>query len=402
MNDALSGAEGNIYFKKVNAIPSELLKLSIFAVAQDIGVAGLDYAGKSGLFISYDNNMMAEYLMCLKAVLDNRASFLNHAGNDYDLLNQLCPMSYVNDVRRSEIVRQNIIEKTGRLFNFSYINTFRSFVEIRMPLNLFNLHTIKYLPSHLVKYISEGVQSIIDSKDTNRVSVVRELEALIPRVKDDLTGIVRADASSGNGFVKIENTYQIIHTDEYIAHLNQVKKELEEYWPKYNILQKAARITSFHDSIVNYKIIVPIKAAPKAKRDALEAGRIPKQSSILDFKNDKYFVIGINMGVIGNIQGYRDVLDPILKLGSNANTIRGELAAAGISDSNQIKVIYEQSLDALDEVTRSINEVEMSKDILLDKYTKELEEKKKITLDEVIDAFSKTNPILENRQPDQN
>jgi hypothetical protein len=44
----------------------------------------------------------------------------------------------------------------------------------------------------------------------------------------------------------------------------------------------------------------------------------------------------------------------------------------------------------------------MSKDILLDKYTKELEEKKKITLDEVIDAFSKTNPILENRQPDQN
>jgi len=402
MNDALTGAENNIYRNKVEAIPSELLKLSIFAVAQGIEVDGLDYAGKSGLFTSYDNNMMAEYLMCLKAVLDNRASFLNHAGNDYDLLNQLCPMSYVNDVRRSEIVRQNIIEKTGRLFNFSYINNVRSYVNNIMPLNLFNLHTIKYLPSHLVKYISEGVQSIIDSKDTNRISVVRELEALIPRVKDDLTGIVRADASSGNGFVKIENTYQIIHTDEYIAHLNQVKKELEEYWSKYNILQKAARIASFHDSIVNYRIIVPIKAAPKAKRDALEAGRIPKQSSILDFKNDKYFVIGINMGVIGNIQGYRDVLDPILKLGSNANTIRGELAAAGISDSNQIKVIYEQSLDALDEVTRSINEVEMSKDILLDKYTKELEEKKKITLDEVIDAFSKTNPILENRQPDQN
>ena len=356
--------------------------------------------------IRWDKDMCMDYLSALKTVIENKTEFNDPNTNKDALLDTLLPMRYTSSVQESGVARRKALYNLpeNSLMMYAGSSNKEPFTigfdgNNNEIIKLFTGGSIMCMPSHLQKLILNTINNILNSPNMSRNEMGQAMAAIVPTITNDLIGIVANDATN-KGFVSPANEPKVLEAESKLENIQKAKDEVETMFPSYSIIRKAQRINRFDDNEIK-EIRSSLNVLTKPELDKISQGKTPSYKTPAEYGKYLLPLIGVQIGIVPDFSGYTSLYDPISSLGDKAKDIRSELASVGVTDEGQIGYVYEKAREKLDQVNTSISDIEDSKELLLDKYKRELEEKKKISLDDVIVAFSKLNSILQDRSPEE-
>ena len=330
-----------------------------------------------------DNSVTQDIINGLEVGIENRDTILSSDEKNYisyDVINELLPMKHSIDSKSSSFVNDYLI------------GSYTPYYAVR----LFKLPTVIYaysdeMRARLLAVIKE-IKAAQVKGSVSRYDIREKFENLAVLLTEDLR-----DYATNSHLVRPEN-YRPYLEAQTSRRLSRVMLTSDEFDAK-ELMGKINDILYVYEEL-NNSLRTFTSASVNTKRDILSGlNKTPVKAEILVKLELAVEDKDIQRDIMQEMEA---LFKPVLKIKSVLREIEYSfLKARGLKIDDLPKLVADYN-DQYDVITKKMEALEASRQKLIERFRKTSEQRRLVTIDQIVAKFAETNTYLNNKLQEQN